>query len=228
MHFRVRRIFLILTALFIFTTQSVWAFSLISDDSEQIIKDTWDAQTLEQIQDGVVAVPQSVVNNYLQSVLSDYPAIKSAEVSIHPDNRIEANIDTAKSGKVVLEGTITKFVQNKDTSSMTVHIDKKEMVDQPVTSWFFSNMSVGLLTKMFGNPLNDNKYGIKTDIDGNNITIDFKPFIEQSPLERVQVMGNSLVDAVNVDSVSTDEGILYLHTSFDAGNVAFNAIKSFL
>lgn len=225
---RFRKVFFVCSMVFLLMSQSVFAFSFMSDDEEQIIKDTWDAQTLDQLSGGVVAVPQSAVNNYLKSALENYPEIKNAEISVHPDSKIEADIDTASSGKVILDGTITQFVQNADNSSMTIHIDKKELADRPVTSWFFSRMSVGLLTKLFGNPLNDNEYGVKTHIDGNNMTIDFKPFVEQSALNKVQLMGSSLVDAVNVDSISTDEGTLYLHTSFNAGSTIFNAIKSFL
>lgn len=225
---RYNKIFLTCLAVLFLFSQSVFAFGFIDDNSQKIIKETWDSQTLSQLEDGVVAVPQSVINNYVQSAIEDYPDIESLAISVHPDNQIETDIDTKASGKVKLEGTITHFEQNKDVSSMTVHIDKKELVGRPLTSWIFSRMSISMLTKLFGNPLNGNEYGITTDVDGNNLIINFKPFIDQSPLKEVTIMGSSMADAVNIDSVSTDEGVLYLHTSFNGGSVVLNTIKSLL
>ncbi|WP_182187920.1 hypothetical protein [Pectinatus frisingensis] len=225
---RFNRIFLVCSLLLLLFTRSVFAFGFIDDNSEKIIKDTWDSQTFSQLESGIVAVPQSVVDSYVQSAVTNYPDISSLEVLIHPDNLIEVNIDSKASGKVKLEGTITQFVQNKDISSMTVHIQKKELVGRPLTSWIFSRVSAGLLVKLFGNPLNGNEYGITTDVDGNNLIINFKPFIDQSSLKDVTIMGSSLVDAINIDSVSTQEGTLFLHTSLNGGSVAFNAVKSFL
>lgn len=226
MHFK--KILPILMMTFFLTMPSVFAFSLFSENTQQIISQTWDAQTLQQLKDGVVAVPQPLINEYLKSVLTDSDKIKSAQISIHPDNKLEANVDTVASGKVILSGTILQLVQNKDKSLMKVHIDKKELAGSPVTSWIFSRMSIGMLTKLFGNPLNDNDYGIVTSADGNTLSVDFKDFIAKSQLNNAQFMGNKLIDAVNIDSVSTDEGVLYLHTSFNVSNMALNALTSIL
>ncbi|WP_196594036.1 hypothetical protein [Pectinatus sottacetonis] len=225
---RLRKVVIFCFMILVFASQSVFAFGFISESSQNIIKQTWSAQTLDQLKDGVVAVPESAVNDYLQSLISNYPEFKSIKFAIHSNNKIEADIDTETSGMVDLQGTITQFVQNKDNSLMIVHIDKKELVGRPVTSWFFSRMSIGMLTKLFGNPLKDNQYGVVAAVDGNNITVNFKPFIDHSPLKEVTVMGNSMADIINIDSVTTGEKVLYLHTSFNGSNMLYNVVKNIL
>ncbi|MBB5335028.1 hypothetical protein [Pectinatus brassicae] len=223
-----RKVVLLCLTFLVFFSQSVFAFSFISDNSQKIIEDTWNAQTMNQLEDGVVAVPQTAIDNYLQSVLAEYPEFKQVKLNIHADNKIEADIDTAASGKIKVEGTITAFKQNKDMSSMTVHIDKKELLNRPVTSWLFSRMSIGMLMKLFGNPLSDNQYGVAVEAKDNNLIINFKPFIDKSSLKQVEIMGNSLVDAVNIDDITSAEGVLYLHTSINGGNMLINTIKNIL
>lgn len=209
-----KRVILCIILMMIITIQNVWAFSFIDERTQQIIKETWDAQTLSQLKNGIVAIPESAINEYINNVVPQYPDISSAHVAVHPDNMLSMQIDSKKVGAVKFNANIKSFVQNEDESLMYLSIDHKKIAGNPVTSWLFSRISISMLTKLFGNPLNGNEDYFTAKIEKNNIMINFRPFIENSPLNNISFMGNSLVQMVSIDYVTTDEGIVYLHTSF--------------
>ena len=208
--------------------QPAYAFSVLSADTENVLKDTWSAQTLKDLENGVIAVPESAINEYLEAALPEHPDIRSAHLAIHPDNKLALNIDTKGTGKMALEGTVTRFVQNSDESDMSIQIGKRKMLDKPITSWFFAHISLGMLTKLFGNPLNDEQDKFITKIHGNTLDIDFKPYVSQSTLSRVSAGGFSLFDLFSVDSLSTDEGVVYLHTSWLGSSFVLSSLHQIL
>lgn len=194
--------------------QPAYAFSVLSDDTQNILKDTWDAQTLKGLENGIIAVPESALNEYVEGMLPDHPDIRAAHVAVHTDNKLALDIDTKGTGRMTLEGTVTRFVQNSDESAMSIQIGKRKMLDKPITSWFFSHISLGMLTKLFGNPLNDGQEKFVTKIHGNTLDVNFQPYISRSTLSRVSVGGLSLFDLFSVDSLTTEEGVVYLHTTW--------------
>jgi hypothetical protein len=222
------RLLLVFLITFSFCSQQALAFSVISDSTKSIITETWDAQSFEQLENGVVAVPAQAINDYLVTVLPDYPDVKSVNVTIHPNNSVDLDINTQKTGRVFLQGTITRFVQNKDESTVSIMLTKHKLLDRPVASWFFSHMSLGMMTKLFGNPLKGNEANFTSKFDGNQLTINFKPYIDKSPMSTANVMDMPLTSLINIDSLTTDEGVVYLHTSLQGSQSIYSLIHRIL
>lgn len=205
--------------------QPVYAFSLFDGATQKILRETWDAQTLDELMNGVVAIPQSAINDYLATQLTDYPDIRDVQLAVHPDNQIHLDLNTRKSGRISIDGAITRFVQNNDESQMSVAVGKRKLLDKPVTSWFFAHLSLSLLSRMFGNPLNSEQDKFVTQISGNTLNVNFKPYIDQSPLQGFSVAGFSLINLFSVDSLTTEEGTVYLHTSYHGPSLALPALQ---
>lgn len=195
-------------------SQPVFAFSIMDDATQKILRETWDAQTFAGLKNGVISIPETAINDYLSATLPDYPAIHSAHVAVHNDNHLGLELNTQQTGRVKLDGKIIRFVQNNEESAAQIVIGERKLLDKPITSWFFAHISLGIMTKLFGNPLNNNQDKFTTRIDGNTVNINFKPYIDQSPLKTVAVYGMSPADFFSIDSVTTEEGMLYLHTSY--------------
>lgn len=219
-----KRILLGCLLVWLSTCPSVMAFGFLDDGVQNAIRTTWNAQTVAQLEQGIVAIPEEAINDYLVSVLPDYPTVTGAKLAIHGDNRIALDLNGGKSGKVKLEGTITRLVQNADESSMVISVDKRKLLDRPVASWVFAHVSLGMLTKIFGNPLSGSDQ-FTSQIHGNRLTINFKPYVDQSPLQSVRIMDVALLDLITIDSISTDEGIIYLHTSYHGPGQLLNLLK---
>lgn len=219
------RCLIALTLVMVLALQPVYAFPLMDSAAQRILTQTWDAQTLNGLANGVVAVPEAAVNDYLETVLPDYPSIRQAYLSIQPGNQITLNLDTRTNGRLLLKGKIIRFIQNSTESSISIAVTQKKLLNKPLASWFFAHMSLGILAKMFGNPLNAAKDNFSSRIDGNVITINFRPYIDRSPLRTASVYGVSPADLFSVDSVSTAEGVLELHTSYHGSALSLDTLK---
>lgn len=221
-----RRVFSLLLALSV-VSQPVFAFSIMDDTTQKIIRETWSAQTFSELKSGVISIPETAINDYLAATLPDYPEIRGAHVGVHNDNHLALDINTQQTGRVKLDGKITRFVQNSEESCTQVVIGDRKLLDKPITSWFFAHISLGMLTKLFGNPLNNNQDKFTTQIDGNTLLINFKPYVDQSSLRTVSLYGMTPADLFSVDSVTTEEGMVYLHTSYQGPALVMPVLQRF-
>lgn len=218
----------ILLLAMLYALQPVHAFPFIDDATQKVLRQTWDAQTVSDLTNGVIAVPETTINDYLTQVLPDYPSIREAHVTIQPGNQIILDLNTRDSGRLLLKGTITRFVQNSDESSVSIAVGQRKLLTKPVASWFFAHISLGMLTKLFGNPLSQAQDSFTSRIDGNVVTINFRPYIEHSPLRTLSVYGTSPADLFSVDSVSTDAGIIRLHTSYRGSPFSLQMLRQLI
>lgn len=206
-------------------SQPVLAFGFMDDSTQEIIHETWSAQTFSELKNGVISIPEEAINDYLTTILPDHPEIRSVQVAVHPDNRLNLAINTKQTGRMKLDGRITRFVQNNEESTAQIVIGERKMLDKPITSLFFAHISLGMLTKLFGNPLNNDQEQFTTRIDGNTLSVNFKPYVDQSPLKTVSLYGMTPAELFSVDSITTDEGMVYLHTSYHGPSLAMPVLQ---
>lgn len=222
------RVLTILLLVVLFTLQPVYAFPFIDDSTQKVLRQTWDAQTLSDLANGVIAVPETTINDYLTQILPDYPSVREAHISIQPGNQIILDLNTRDSGHLLLKGTITRFIQNSEESSVSIAVGQRKLLSKPVASWFFAHISLGMLTKLFGNPLAAEQDNFTSRIDGNIVTINFRPYIEHSPLRTLSVYGTSPADLFSIDSVSTETGLIRLHTSYHGSPFSLQVLQQLI
>ncbi|MDF2570105.1 MAG: hypothetical protein K0R55_1709 [Sporomusa sp.] len=169
------------------------------------------SQSIKNMSDGVYAIPEKVLNNYFSSISQSNPKIKEASISILGNNKVMLTVNADSVGVLRLTCAIKEFHYDKDKATLELCIEKKEIVGHSVKSWLLNNMSLGLITSVYGNPLTGSK------VNGNTIDIDLKPFT--SSLFKNGV-GQSIGDLLVISKITTDTGVMYMHT-----NCAISIIK---
>lgn len=177
-------------------------------DMAAVASELGKVQAGENMKIGVYAVPETVINAYFAAIAADNPQIKDSAIAIHNNNKIIITTTAEKVGTIRLTCTIKQFHFDQNTAALRLHIDKKELLGHSIASWFINQMSVGFITELYGNPLAQANIGSK--VDGNTVDIDLEPFA--AGLFKTGI-GQSLGSAFEIAGVTTDNGVLYLHTN---------------
>lgn len=184
------------------------------DEAAKIATELCQVQSLEDMKNGVYSIPEKILNTYFATIAHSNPKVKEAAISVLEHDKIILSIDAEGAGPLRFTCAIKEFHYDKDKASLELYIEKKEVVGHSVQSWFLNRMSLGLLTSIYGNPLND--ANIDNKVKGNTIDLDLKPFA--SGLFKNGI-GQSVGDMLVISKVTTDAGIIHLHT-----NCAINII----
>ena len=120
----------------------------------QVIQHTWSHQSLMDIMNGSISVPDSVINDALEHRLSngDYN-VKTMTVASHENGKIDIKADTKKLGRIEVSGTIEEMVHNMDDSHVTFKVKERALKDHGLASWFISRMSLSMVQNIFGKML---------------------------------------------------------------------------
>lgn len=165
------------------------------------------AQSLGNMKLGMYAIPEKVLNTYFSAIAEGNPKVKDANISVLAKDKILVTINAEGVGVLRLTCVIKEFHYDRDNALLELYIQKKEIVGSSLTSWFLNKMSLGLLTNIYGNPLQD----MDSKIKGNSLGINLKPFA--SSLFKNGI-GQSVIDMLVISKATTEPGIIYLHTNF--------------
>jgi len=179
----------------------------------QVIQHTWCHQSLMDIMNGSISVPDSVINDALEHRLSngDYN-VKTMTVASHENGKIDIKADTKKLGRIEVSGTIEEMVHNMDDSHVTFKVKERALKDHGLASWFISRMSLSMVQNIFGKIEVED---IPTTIKGNQVTVDLKPVLENTELATTELRGHRLLDLFRVESATPHEGYITVKTKVD-------------
>jgi len=196
-------IMLCLLFTFCFMTSIVGAEAV---DDSVMATELYQAQSLSNLKVGKYAIPENVLNHYFSAVASQNPKVKNASISIGEKDKLVLTTEVDGIGVLRITCTIKELHFDKENAILELHIDKKELVGQGLASWLLNNISLSVLTEVYGNPLS----GTDSTIKGNTLAINLKPFA--SSLFNSGI-GRSIADQIVISKASTEPGLLYLHTN---------------
>lgn len=183
---------------------SFFSFDKIADLGKvtPIIKETWDAQTLVNIRQGRVIVPDDVLNESLAMfVENEQPdQIKALTVQSFANERIKITANTKRNGRVVLVCKIEQFEHNKNHSIMKLKVVDKKLLDEPIFSWIFSKVSLAMVSKVTGHI--NAPDGIQVKLHGNEVTVDFHEVLCNSQFGKLEFFGYKPIDALIIRSLT--------------------------
>lgn len=188
---------------------------IVNAETPDITTELFQAQSIANMQTGIYAIPEEVLNAYFAETIANNPKIKDSTISIHKNNKITLTTTVEKTGTIRLNCTIKQFYFDKDNALLKLHIDKKELLGNSIASWFMNQMSLGFITDIYGNPLA--QANIESKVNGNTVDINLKPFATSLFTTGI---GQTIGDQLVLSNVTTDDKTIYLHT-----NVALNLIK---
>lgn len=177
-------------------------------ETPDVTTELFQAQSLQNMQEGIYVIPEDVLNSYFAANVANNPKIKESTVNVHKDNKFTLTTTVEKTGTIRLNCTIKQFHFDKDNAIIKLHIDKKELVGQGIKSWLFNQLSLGFIADIYGNPLA--QANIDSKVNGNTVDINLKPFAASLFSTGV---GQALGDQLIISNVTTADKAIYLHTN---------------
>ena len=185
----------------------------------QVIQHTWSNETLKEIMQGKVSVPDSVINEAIAESLqaekdgseaAAEPPVTELKLTSRENGRLEIFANTKKIGRVEFSGTIEEFVHNKEDSHVTYRVRERALKDHGLASWFFSRISMSMSQKLFGKF--DLGESLPTSIKGNYITVDCRKALEQSKLAKAEIKGYPVLDMLEIKNAVPHDGYIMFET----------------
>lgn len=179
----------------------------------QIISHTWGHETLQEIMQGQVSVPDEIINQAIADNLGEDAPISSVKLTSKANGRLEIFAKTKKAGRVEFSGTIEEFVHNSQESRVSYKVKERALKDHGLASWFFSRMSLSMAQKIFGKiDLGEN---LPTEIHGNTITIDCKNILEQSEIGQAKIKDHSVLNMIEIKNAVPHDGYITFETGLN-------------
>lgn len=193
-------IYLLISILFTFPVMA----EPIPEETEFLVQTIWKAQTMEGLNNGLWVIPEVAMNEYFTHSLKN-DKVKNPNLKLLDKNRMYITFDSSL-GRVALTCEIKQFVHNQRDSYVEVYIRDKKLADKPVLSWMLKFVSLGAISDMYGNPLKDVKQ-VDANFSGNILKVNFRPLVEKTLLH------NEIGRKIDINSITTREGMLELHTN---------------
>ncbi|MDD6849376.1 MAG: hypothetical protein PUD54_02645, partial [Veillonellaceae bacterium] len=93
----------------------------------QIISHTWGHETLQEIMQGQVSVPDEVINQAIAENLGQDGPVQSVKLKSKANGRLEILAKTKKAGRIEFSGTIVDFVHNSQESQVTYKVKERAL-----------------------------------------------------------------------------------------------------
>ena len=179
-------------------------------ETEQLVQAVWKAQTMDGLTNGVWVIPEVILNDYFTSSLHN-DKVKNPKLKLLNDNRMYITFDSSM-GRVALTCEIKKFVHNQTESYVEVYIREKKLADKPLLSWMLKFVSLGAIADLYGNPLKDVTQ-VDAKFSGNTLKVNFRPLMEKT------LLNSEIGRKIDINSITTREGMLELHTNLRAADI---------
>lgn len=190
------------------------------------MQETWDLQTFENLEQGKVAVPDHVINEYLASTIDGSEQVREIKIASLEDNKLRITATTAKAGRVVLVCKVEQFEHDKDHSVIKLRALDKKLPDKPLLSWIFSRVSLAMVTKITGS-INPGD-GLALTIHGNEATINFHQALSSSKMGQAEVFGYKPMDYLVIHESIPQNGYVIFKTNLDLPENVRSMVKNAL
>ncbi len=178
-----------------------------------IVRNTWSNETIREIMDGKVSVPDEVINKAIADKLDENQPVTEVKLTSKKNGKLDIYAKTKKAGRVEFSGTIEEFVHNTEDSHVTYKVKERALKDHGLASWFFSRMSLSMAQRLFGKI--DLGEDLPTNIHGNYVTVDCKNILEQSDLAKAVVKEHRVLDMIEIKNAVPHDGYITFETSLN-------------
>ncbi len=188
-----------------------------------VLRNTWSRETLLEIAEGKVFVPDETLNDLIAGSIKEGSSIRSVKLTSTEKGRLEILADTARLGRIELSGTIEELVHKGDRSYVVYKVRERSLPDHGLGSWLFSRISLSMVQKVMGRL--QFSEDVPTEIKGNTITVDLTKALADTELARTEYRGYRLLDMIEIEGAKPKAGGIELDTAL---NVPDEVKKSLL
>lgn len=176
----------------------------------QVLKDTWDKETLAEISQGNLFVSDDVLNDIIAQNIKEGSPARSLRLKSQDNGQLQLVIDTVKFGKVKLSGEVREFVHAGDKSYLVYRVRQRNLPSKGLMSWAFSRVSLAMAQRMVGRfQLSED---MPLEIRHNLVRIDFSKALAESDWGRTRFHGHRLLDFVVIEKAVPREGGIMFRT----------------
>lgn len=189
----------------------------------QVIQNTWDKESLLEISQGKLFVPDDVMNKAIAKRISADSTVKSVTIASHANGRMDVRAETEKVGPVELSGEIQEFVHDGDKSYMVYRVRERNIPDHGLMSWVFSRISLSMAERLVGHiELSED---LPVQIQHNSVRIDYSKVLSESDFGKTEFQGHRLLDMVEIDKATPKDGGVEFETKLNIPDDVKDALK---
>lgn len=190
-----------------------------------VIRETWSRETIKELSDGKVFVPDAVINEAVKKRIAAETNAPVTEIALtsHENGLLDIEAVTPKGDKLLLSGTIETFSQKDGKALLSYRVKKHKLPGHGLSSWIFSRVSLSMAEKLFGKIKTDDTMPVA--IKKNTVTIDFSDALAMSKLSSTTFAGERLIDIVEIEGAVPKEGGIELDTKLNVSDEMKAALK---
>ena len=189
----------------------------------QVIQNTWDKESLLEISQGKLFVPDDVMNKAIAKRIPADSTVKSVTIASHANGRMDVRAETEKVGPVELSGEIQEFVHDGDKSYMVYRVRERNIPDHGLMSWVFSRISLSMAERLVGHiELSED---LPVQIQHNSVRIDYSKVLSESDFGKTEFQGHRLLDMVEIDKATPKDGGVEFETKLNVPDDVKAALK---
>ena len=173
----------------------------------KVVRGTWSRESLKEISEGKLFVPDEVINDAIRQGLQKKPqqGLSSLVLHSHENGKLDIQAFTAE-GELKLSGKIKEFVHQGDKTYMVYHVQQKKMPGHGLMSWIFSWVSLSMVERMVGKA--DFTEALPVDIHHNDVKVDCGRVLAASAFGQTSFHGHRLLDVIEIKgAVPKENGI---------------------
>jgi len=170
----------------------------------RVLRETWSRETLTEISQGKLFVPDEVLNEAIERRLAADPGqqLKKLTLKSYKNGRLEIRGETEKE-RLTLKGKIKEFVHRGDESYVVYHVTSKSWPGHGLNSWLFSLVSLSMVERMVGKA--DAFDNLPVDIKHNDVKVDCGQVLAASTFGQTRFHGHRLLDMIEIKGATPKE-----------------------
>ena len=182
-----------------------------------IVRDTWNKETLTELAEGKIFVADAVLNNILKERIKndDHSPLKNITVTSAASGKLTINATMNNNKSLLLEGMIEEFVKDADKTRIVYNVTKHKMPgSHNLTAFVFKNLSLSTTQKLFGN-LRSVTAELPVEVKHNKVAVNLTDVLAASRFaSAVLPDGQKLIDTIEIEGARVKEGGLEIDTKF--------------
>lgn len=192
----------------------------------KVIQNTWDKESLLEISQGKLFVPDEVINDAIAKSIPADSNVTGLTIASKENGRLAITADTKSVGPVELSGEIKEFVHDGDTSYMVYQVRERNLPNHGLMSWIFSRISLSMAEKLVGHiEVADD---LPISIKHNTVRIDYSKVLAASAFGQTEFQGERLLDMIEIDSAKPKAGGIEFQTQLNVSDDVKAALKRLL
>ncbi len=179
----------------------------------KVVQGTWSRESLLDIAQGKLFVPDSVMNDAIAKSLTPEGKLTALTLTSQENGRLAIAAEAKDFGKIELTGEVKEFVHEGDKSYIVYRVRERNLPGKGLASWIFSRISMSMASRLVGHL--DLPENMPMEIHGNTIRVDYSKALAESDVGKTEFEGHRLMDMITVTGAKPKAGGIEFQTELN-------------